>query len=96
MRWLRPTRCRPSGTGSGPAGYDTHYQGKWHISHADLHDPATGRPLATNDDDGNVDTPAVAGLSRRRPARRLRLLGVGRARATRRGARPTAACAATR
>ena len=42
------------------AGYDTHYDGKWHISHADLTDPATGRPLATNDDDGVVDRAAVS------------------------------------
>jgi arylsulfatase A-like enzyme len=41
------------------AGYDTHYDGKWHISHADLVDPDTGRPLATNDDDGVVDPDAV-------------------------------------
>jgi arylsulfatase A-like enzyme len=40
------------------AGYDTHYDGKWHISHADLHD-TDGRALATNDDDGLVDHAAV-------------------------------------
>ena len=33
----------------------THYDGKWHISHADLEDPGTGEPLATNDDEGVVD-----------------------------------------
>jgi arylsulfatase A-like enzyme len=41
------------------AGYDTHYDGKWHISHADLEDPATGQSLATNDDDGVIDPGAV-------------------------------------
>ena len=41
------------------AGYDTHYDGKWHISHADLEDPKTGKPLATNDADGVVDPVAV-------------------------------------
>ena len=40
-------------------GYDTHYEGKWHICHADLIDPSTGAPLATNDDDGVVDPAAV-------------------------------------
>lgn len=29
-------------------GYDTHYDGKWHLSHADLVDDDTGAPLATN------------------------------------------------
>jgi arylsulfatase A-like enzyme len=41
------------------AGYDTHYDGKWHISHADLEDPVTGQSLATNDDDGVIDPAAV-------------------------------------
>ena len=41
------------------AGYDTHYDGKWHISHADLIDPETGRPLATNDDHGCIDHEAM-------------------------------------
>ncbi|MCP3993163.1 MAG: sulfatase-like hydrolase/transferase, partial [Actinomycetia bacterium] len=40
-------------------GYDTHYDGKWHMSHADLVDGATGGVLATNDDDGVIDKVAV-------------------------------------
>ena len=56
----------------------------------------TAQPLATNDDDGIVDPAAVAALPRRRPARRLRLLRLGRPRAPRRARSPTAACAATR
>ena len=40
--------CRPGevptlGHWFRAGGYDTHYDGKWHISHADLIDPATGR-----------------------------------------------------
>ena len=59
MRWLRPYEVPTLGNWFRAAGYDTHYDGKWHISHADLPDPATGQPLATNDDDGVVDPVAV-------------------------------------
>lgn len=59
MRWLRQGEVPTLGNWFRAAGYDTHYDGKWHISHADLIDPATGRSLATNDDDGNVDPGAV-------------------------------------
>ncbi|MCA2262295.1 sulfatase-like hydrolase/transferase [Mycobacterium marseillense] len=59
MRWLRPGEVPTLGNWFRAAGYDTHYDGKWHISHADLTDPATGHPLATNDDDGTVDPAAV-------------------------------------
>ncbi|WP_179467237.1 sulfatase-like hydrolase/transferase [Mycolicibacterium vinylchloridicum] len=59
MRWLRRGEVPTLGNWFRAAGYDTHYDGKWHISHADLDDPATGGPLATNDDDGVVDPFAV-------------------------------------
>ncbi|OBF49837.1 hydrolase [Mycobacterium sp. 852002-50816_SCH5313054-b] len=59
MRWLRRGEVPTLGNWFRAAGYDTHYDGKWHISHADLVDPATGRSLATNDDDGVVDAAAV-------------------------------------
>jgi arylsulfatase A-like enzyme len=59
MRWLRRDEVPTLGNWFRAAGYDTHYDGKWHISHADLTDPATGRPLATNDDNGVVDPAAV-------------------------------------
>ena len=59
MRWLRRGEVPTLGNWFRAAGYDTHYDGKWHISHADLHDPATGGSLATNDDDGVVDPVAV-------------------------------------
>ena len=52
-------RSRHWATGSRAAGYDTHYDGKWHISHADVIDPETGKPLATNDSDGVIDHAAV-------------------------------------
>ena len=59
MRWLRQGEVPTLGNWFRAAGYDTHYDGKWHISHADLTDHATGNPLATNDDDGVVDSAAV-------------------------------------
>lgn len=59
LRWLRAGEVPTLGNWFRAAGYDTHYDGKWHISHADLEDPATGGSLATNDDDGNVDPAAV-------------------------------------
>ncbi len=59
MRWLRQGEVPTLGNWFRAAGYDTHYDGKWHISHADLTDPASGAPLATNDDDGIVDPAAV-------------------------------------
>ncbi|OBI72725.1 sulfatase-like hydrolase/transferase [Mycobacterium asiaticum] len=59
LRWLRAGEVPTLGNWFRVAGYDTHYDGKWHISHADLEDPATGGALATNDDDGVVDPAAV-------------------------------------
>ena len=59
MRWLRQGEVPTLGNWFRAAGYDTHYDGKWHISHADLTDPKTGGPLATNDDDGVIDHAAV-------------------------------------
>ena len=59
MRWLRRGEVPTLGNWLRAAGYDTHYDGKWHISHADLIDPVTDQPVATNDDDGTVDPIAV-------------------------------------
>ncbi len=53
MRWLREGEVPTLGHWFRVAGYDTHYDGKWHITHADLHD-AGGERIVTNDDDGNV------------------------------------------
>jgi len=59
LRWLRRGEVPTLGNWFRAAGYDTHYDGKWHISHADLTDPATGESLATNDDRGVIDAAAV-------------------------------------
>jgi arylsulfatase A-like enzyme/putative intracellular protease/amidase len=67
MRWLRPGEVPTLGHWFRSAGYDTHYDGKWHITHADLVDPESGEPLATNDDDGVVDPAAVEAYLDARP-----------------------------
>jgi arylsulfatase A-like enzyme/putative intracellular protease/amidase len=59
MRWLRPGEVPTLGHWFRAAGYDTHYDGKWHMSRADLIDPATKLALATNDEEGTVDQEAV-------------------------------------
>lgn len=67
MRWLREGEVPTLGHWFRTAGYDTHYDGKWHITHADLHD-ADGNRVDTNDDDGNV---LADGVERYRQADRL-------------------------
>ena len=57
MRWLRPGEVPTIGNWFRAGGYDTHYDGKWHVSHADL--MRNGRPLATNTRDGHVIPDAV-------------------------------------
>lgn len=57
MRWLRPGEVPTIGNWFRAAGYDTHYDGKWHVTHADL--MRDGRPLATNTGDGHVLPEAV-------------------------------------
>lgn len=58
MRWLPEGEVPTLGNWFRAGGYDTHYDGKWHISHADLHDEA-GQRLRTNDSEGVVDADAV-------------------------------------
>lgn len=58
LRWLPEGEVPTLGHWFRAAGYDTHYDGKWHISHSDLMDE-TGKPLATNDAAGAVDEAAV-------------------------------------
>ncbi|MDX6267046.1 MAG: hypothetical protein QOD70_1786, partial [Frankiales bacterium] len=58
MRWLPPGQVPTLGNWFRAAGYDTHYDGKWHISHADLQ-AESGRRLDTNTDKGTVLPAAV-------------------------------------
>ena len=59
MRWLPEGEVPTLGNWFRAAGYDTHYDGKWHISHADLVDSNSGRTVATNTSDGTVIPSAV-------------------------------------
>jgi len=53
MRWLREGEVPTLGHWFRAAGYDTHYDGKWHITHADLHGD-DGEPLPTNTTSGEI------------------------------------------
>ena len=59
LRWLRAGEVPTLGHWFRAGGYDTHYDGKWHISHADLIDENTGQVLATNNAGGEIDQKAV-------------------------------------
>ena len=49
LRWLRAGEVPTLGHWFRAAGYDTHYDGKWHITHADLVDD-DGNVIPTNDE----------------------------------------------
>ncbi len=59
MSWLDPDTVPTLGDWFRAGGYQTHYRGKWHISHADLPVTGTGESLATNDDEGKAIPEAV-------------------------------------
>lgn len=59
MRWLDPAAVPTLGDWFRAGGYETHYRGKWHISHADLPVPGSDDGLAASDDDGRVIAEAV-------------------------------------
>ena len=59
MRWLREGEVPTIGNWFRAGGYDTHYDGKWHVTHADLLDPISGNEIATNDNEGTIDHAAV-------------------------------------
>ena len=58
LRSMRPGEVPTIGHWFRAAGYDTHYAGKWHVSHADL--MVDGRALPTNTSDGTVIDDNVA------------------------------------
>ena len=64
MRWLRQGEVPTLGHWFRTAGYDTRYDGKWHISHADLHDagetgstPTTTRATSSTTASTSTDAP---------------------------------------
>jgi arylsulfatase A-like enzyme len=68
ISWLDPDAVPTLGDWFRAGGYQTHYRGKWHISHADLTAPGTGAGVLANDATGAVDP---AGLDAYRRADRL-------------------------
>lgn len=52
MSWLDPNTVPTMGDWFRAAGYQTHYRGKWHISHADILVPGTHNSLMTTTSDG--------------------------------------------
>jgi len=59
MSFLDPDTVPTMGDWFRAAGHETHYRGKWHISHADLLVTDTHQRVRTNDGDGRVDPAAI-------------------------------------
>ena len=59
MRWLDPDEVPTLGDWFRAGGYQTHYRGKWHVSHADLVVPGTTESLMASDDEGRIIPEAV-------------------------------------
>ena len=60
MTWLDPNSVPTLGDWFRAGGYETHYRGKWHISHADLVIPGTHEGLMASDEAGRPIPEAVA------------------------------------
>ncbi len=52
MSWLDPDSVPTLGDWFRAGGYETHYRGKWHVSHADLLIPGTHESLMSSDSGG--------------------------------------------
>jgi len=59
MGWLDPDEVPTLGDWFRAGGYQTHYRGKWHISHANLTIPGGHEGLMASDDDGAPIAAAV-------------------------------------
>lgn len=64
MVWLDPDQVPTMGDWFRAAGYETHYRGKWHISHAEMNVAGTHEAFLTNTRDGEVIPEAVAAYQR--------------------------------
>ena len=60
MTRLDPNSVPTLGDWFRAGGYQTHYRGKWHVSHADLLIPGTHEGLMASDDEGTLISEAVA------------------------------------
>ena len=59
MGWLDPDEVPTLGDWFRAGGYQTHYRGKWHVSHADLEIPGSHESVMASDDDGRPIADAV-------------------------------------
>ena len=59
MGWLDPDEVPTLGDWFRAGGYQTHYRGKWHVSHADLEIPGGHEGVMASDDDGRPIAHAV-------------------------------------
>jgi arylsulfatase A-like enzyme len=59
MTWLDPNTVPTLGDWFRAGGYQTHYRGKWHVSHADLVIPGTHEGLMASDDAGQPIREAI-------------------------------------
>jgi len=59
MRWLDPDEIPTLGDFFRAGGYETHYRGKWHVSHANLSIPGGHEGLMTSDEEGRPIATAV-------------------------------------
>src|SRR5271169_498016 len=64
MGWLDPDEVPTLGDWFRAGGYQTHYRGKWHVSHADLTIPGGHEGLMASDDNG-APIPAAVDAYRR-------------------------------
>jgi len=64
MDWLDPSSVPTLGDWFRAGGYETHYRGKWHVSHADLVIPGTHESLMASDDAGKPIPEAVEAYRR--------------------------------
>ena len=64
MSWLDPNSVPTLGDWFRAGGYQTHYRGKWHVSHADLLIPGGHESLMASDDEGRPLADAVAAYRR--------------------------------
>jgi len=64
MSWLDPNSVPTLGDWFRAGGYQTHYRGKWHISHADLLIPGGHESLMASDAEGRALAEAVASYRR--------------------------------
>jgi arylsulfatase A-like enzyme len=64
MSWLDPNSVPTLGDWFRAGGYQTHYRGKWHVSHADLVIPRTHERLMASDDAGRPVRQAIEAYKR--------------------------------